>query len=63
MRSLDEILRLARELPAAERRKLVEELERLDEEPVDAVESGRAWAEWVDHGPQGPIDDDSAPWP
>ncbi len=34
MPSLDEVLRLARELPAPERRKLVEELAKLDDEPL-----------------------------
>jgi hypothetical protein len=64
MRSLDEILRLARELPAAERRKLLEELVRLDrDEMLSREENDKAWADWITHGPQGPMEDDGSPWP
>jgi len=64
MRSVDEILRLARELPAAERRRLLEELERLDrDEMLSREENDKAWADWIAHGPQGPMEDDGSPWP
>jgi hypothetical protein len=63
MRSLDEILRLARELPAPERRRLLAELEKLDEESLPPAENEKAWAEWVARGPQGPIEDDESSWP
>ncbi len=63
MRSLDEVLRLARELPAPERRKLVEELAKLEDEPLSREENEKAWADWVALGPQGPLEDDDSPWP
>lgn len=66
MRTLDEILRLARELSAAERRRLVEALEGLDQDDVLTVdEQVQAWADWLARGPQGPIaeEDDEAAWP
>jgi Mg/Co/Ni transporter MgtE len=64
MQSLDEVLRLARELPAPERRKLLEELEKLErEETLSTKETEKAWADWVAHGPQGPMQDDGSSWP
>ena len=64
MRSLDEILRLARQLSAPERRKLLDALEQLEqEERLPPEENENAWAEWIARGPQGPIDDDGSPWP
>jgi hypothetical protein len=62
MRSLDEVLRLARELPAPERRRLLEELEKLEDEALPAEDNEKLWAEWVARGPQGPIDSDES-WP
>jgi hypothetical protein len=63
MRSLDELLRLARELSAPERRRLLEELEKLEEDSLSREDHEKAWAEWVDHGPQGPLEDDDSAWP
>lgn len=64
MRSLDEILRLARQLSPPERRKLLEALEKLEQERLlPPEEDQKAWAEWVARGPQGPIDDDGSAWP
>jgi hypothetical protein len=62
MRSLDEVLRLARELPAVERRRLLAELERLEDEALSSGENEEAWAAWVSQGPQGPIEGDES-WP
>jgi hypothetical protein len=62
LRSLEEVLRLARELPAAERRRLLEELERLEDESLSHDDNENAWAAWVSQGPQGPIEGDES-WP
>ena len=62
MRSLDELLRLARELSAVERRLLLVELEKLELESPTREENDEAWAAWVAEGPQGPIDGDES-WP
>jgi hypothetical protein len=62
MRSLDELLRLARELSAVERRRLLVELEKLEDEALTPEENARAWAAWIAGGPQGPIDGDES-WP
>jgi hypothetical protein len=63
MRSLDEVLRLARELSAPERRRLLEEMEKLEEDSLARVDHEQAWAEWVDQRPQGPLEDDDSAWP
>ncbi len=63
MRSLDEVLRLARALPVTERRRLLEELEKLEAEAPPPDDNEKAWAAWVALGPQGPIDDGDDSWP
>ena len=60
MRALDEVLRLARELTAPERRRLLEELERLEDESLAHDDHMKAWAEWVEHGPQCLLEDDDS---
>jgi hypothetical protein len=45
-------------LSAPQCRRLLEELEKLEDDALDREDHDKAWAEWVDHGPQGPIDSD-----
>jgi hypothetical protein len=53
-------------VPGLEGRRVRLELEVIEEspEPLPPEEQERAWASWVDRGPQGPMDDeDGATWP
>jgi len=34
-----------------------------DERMLSSVEQAEIWHEWVESGPQGPIEDDSDGWP
>jgi hypothetical protein len=59
-------IQLEEPVPGLEGRRVRVQLEVIDEPELQmsSEDQARAWASWVEHGPQGPLDDDDgAAWP